>query len=304
MSTITYMTFNLLYTVINMDKLPTISVCILVNKDWSKLRDFILSVIDFADEIIIADRGSSGKKISEIIKEISKNHNIKIELYHYENPVNEEIHFGKAKNFAMRKATKDYIIALDADEIPSEEFKKNIKTFLRTKKPVVASVVRIDELIPHLIERVERIVKNGKNVFYGESNNYIIHEQFVHNHKTERFDPVVWHSQKETHWLQKPEQRLFLIVLEVERAKKIKSFMGHFIRGVWLFQFKFKKVYFKQKIYKDGLVGFKFAFMRASHDLLVELLTGLKPKEGYEYWKDSKWKSRIEKYKKEFNFSE
>jgi len=271
----------------NDKSLPTISVCVLVNNEVSKVEDFIMSVIDLADEIIFADRGSTDGTV-DVITNLASRNDGKIKLYEYNFDPKEGMHFGKAKNFAMGKATKDYILCLDADERPSAEFKVQIKQFLAERDPDVVGVVRIDELVRHLIERVDRIAKNGKKIFYGTTPSDKVHEEFFHNFKSEFFDAPIWHCQRETHWLQKPQQRLFLVALEVDRTPKTKSFFGHLLRGLWLFNFKFKKVYFKQKIYKDGWVGFKFAFMRGLHAFLVELFVGLKPTDGYRYWEDRK----------------
>lgn len=266
---------------------PTISVCVLINNEVDKVEDFILSVINFADEIIFADRGSTDGTLDVINRFIAQGDG-KIKLYNYSFNLKEGMHFGKAKNFVMGKATKDFILCLDADERLSDEFKANIRQFLKAEDPEVVSVVRIDELLVHLIERVDRIAKNRIGIFYGTTDRDKVHEEFSHNYQTKKFDSPIWHCQRETHWLQKPQQRLFLIALEVDRTPKTKSFLGHLLRGCWLFQFKFKKVYFKQSIYKDGWPGLKFAFMRGLHAFLVELFVGLKPAEGYKYWEDKK----------------
>lgn len=266
---------------------PTISVCVLTNNEVAKVEDFIISVINFADEIIFVDRGSVDGTL-DVINKFIKQNSEKIKLYHYDFDSKEGMHFGKAKNFAMEKATKDFIICLDADERLSDEFKMSICMFLIVEDPEVVSVVRVDELLVHLIERIDRIAKNGRGIFYGKTPGDKVHEKFSHNYQAKKFNPPIWHCQRETHWLQKPQQRLFLVALEVDRTQKTKSFFGHLLRGCWLFQFKFRKVYFKQSIYKDGWHGLKFAFMRGLHAFLVELFVGLKPAEGYKYWEDKK----------------
>ena len=194
-------------------------------------------VIDLADEIVFADRGSTDGTL-EIIKKLADRNDKKIKLYHYTFDPKEGMHFGKAKNFVIEKATKDFIFCLDADERPSDAFKENIRSFLVAENPDVVNIVRIDELLIHLVERVDRIAKNHKGIFYGTTDANKVHEEFSHSYQVKKFDLPVWHCQRETHWLQKPQQRLFLIALEVDRTPKTKSFLGHFLRGCWAFQLK------------------------------------------------------------------
>ena len=83
----------------------------------------------------------------------------------------------------------------------------------------------------------------------------------------------------------RPQRIFFQLELQIDRVPKTKSFFGHFVRGVWYFSFRFKKIYFTRKLYKDGALGFKYAFMRSLDAFLVELFAGLKPSEGVQCWK-------------------
>ena len=91
--------------------LPTISVCVLVNNEVSKVEDFVISIIELADEIIFADRGSTDGTV-DVINKLASQNDGKIKLYKYCFDPEDGMHFGKAKNFAMEKATKDFIFCL------------------------------------------------------------------------------------------------------------------------------------------------------------------------------------------------
>jgi glycosyltransferase involved in cell wall biosynthesis len=263
---------------------PTISVCAIVKNEERNIGDFITGFLPVVDEFLIADTGSSDRT-TEIIEELAALHR-KIVLYKYTS--DGQFHFGKARNFIFDKAVKDYIIIADADERPSREFVEGIKDFLSKERPVVASVLRKDELLPHLIDRSNRIVQKNSNVRYGTGPLFQVHEQLEYTGQVKCFDGALWHNQRWNHYLVRP-QRIFLqLELQIDRVPKTKSLLGHVVRGVWYFFYRFKKIYFKRKLYKDGKLGFKYAFMRSLDAFLIQLFVGLKPSEkDAHYWNDA-----------------
>lgn len=88
----------------------TISLCMIVKDEEAVLNRCLLSVKQFADEIIIVDTGSS-----DTTKEIAKRYTNLI----YDYPWDDD--FSKARNFSFSKATMDYIFWIDADDTISEE---------------------------------------------------------------------------------------------------------------------------------------------------------------------------------------
>ncbi len=268
-----------------MNRLSTISICTIVKDEEKQIRSFILSLVDFVDEIVFVDTGSSDSTPA-IIKEYFAKFPEKIKMF---SNLLVGFHHGKAKNYAIQKATKDYIVILDADERLSGDFKKNIRQFLGEKKPEVASVCRIDELLPHFIdEKPERIIKNGLGIFYGEGPKDVLHCQLTHSKHDFRsieFKPPIWHCQRERHLLQSPQRRLIHVELEADKLPQT-TFIRHAFRGIKGFILKFKKAYFHQRAYKEGLRGFKYAFIKGFYILLRHICAGLKPANGYKYWED------------------
>jgi hypothetical protein len=191
----------------------------------------------------------------------------------------------------MSNATKEYILVLDADERLSNDFKDNVRGFLQEKKPDVVKIVRYDDLLPHLREPIERIVKRDKKIFFGTDDESKVHEFFIHSYPVVTFNKPLWHCQREKHWLVRPHSRFFYLGLEVDRTPKTKSFFGHLLRGLWMFQYKFKRVYFSQNIRKDGGPGFRYAILRALYALLIQVFVGLK--EDRVYWEDKEYLERI-----------
>lgn len=253
---------------------PTVSICTIVKNEQSQIHGFLENIEDFADEIIIVDTGSSdGTK--EIIQNYISTDFSKTKLFDYQSV--EGFHYGLAKNFSIQNATKDYVIVLDADERLSDEFKQKIRSFLFEEKPLVANVVRKDELLPHLIDYPERIIRRDTGILYGLDDSSKVHEQLLHKVEAKRFPEVVWHQQRENHYVIRPQRIFSQLELQIDRVPKTKSFVGHVIRGIWYFCYRFKKIYITRKLYKDGLLGFKYAFMRSLDAFLIEFFVGLKP---------------------------
>lgn len=263
---------------------PTISVCTIVKNERERIHDFFVALGDFADEIIIVDTGSTDDTVARIQDFIAAHKAMPIHFLSY--ATTGGFHYGAAKNFSIDHATKDYIIVLDADEQLTDEFKQNIRDFISTEEPLVASVVRKDELLPHLIDHPERIIKRDSGIRYGLDELSRVHEQLVHTVPAKHFPGTVSHAQRWNHYVMRPQRIFFQLELQVDRIPKTKSFFGHFVRGVWYFFFRFKKIYVTRKLYKDGALGFKYAFMRSLDAFLVELFVGLKPTRGISYWKE------------------
>ncbi|MDP5275503.1 tetratricopeptide repeat-containing glycosyltransferase family 2 protein [Chengkuizengella axinellae] len=107
-----------------------ISLCMIVRDEEEVLERCLSSIADLMDEIIIVDTGSKDKT-----KEIANKFTDKIYDFEWVDD------FSKARNFSFSKATKDYIMWLDADDVVPEESRKQI---LKLK----------DKLIPHKMECV------------------------------------------------------------------------------------------------------------------------------------------------------
>lgn len=106
--------------------MASISVVLATFNEEKNLEDCLHSVSDLADEIIIVDGGSSDDTVT-----IAKKFGAKVTVT--DNPQN--FHINKQK--AIDKATKDWILQLDADERVDANLKKEIKDVLEKNDPLL-----------------------------------------------------------------------------------------------------------------------------------------------------------------------
>ncbi len=87
----------------------TVSVCYIVKNEAECLEKSLLSVRTRADEIIVVDTGSS-----DATKEIAQRHGAKV----FDIPWRDD--FSYARNESLKRATSEWVLVLDADEVMSE----------------------------------------------------------------------------------------------------------------------------------------------------------------------------------------
>jgi len=84
----------------------TLSACLIVKNEEKNLRECLHALTDIVDEIIIVDTGSTDKTI-----EIANEYGAIIIQSQW------EYNFSKARNIALRQASSDWILSIDADEV-------------------------------------------------------------------------------------------------------------------------------------------------------------------------------------------
>lgn len=105
--------------------MASLSVVIITHNEASMIKGCLESVV-WADEIIIVDDNSTDRT-----KVIAKKYTKKIYTRALDG-------FASQKNFAVSKATKDWILLLDADERVSGQLAQEIKDILKQKTSVAA----------------------------------------------------------------------------------------------------------------------------------------------------------------------
>ena len=102
------------------------------NEDESllKLLEFLVEHKDEEDEIVILDDFSDNKKTIEILDFFVEAHNIKYDQRHLMKD------YAGQKNTLTHMCKNDYIVNIDADELPNKWLMKNIKSILETNPTI------------------------------------------------------------------------------------------------------------------------------------------------------------------------
>jgi len=108
----------------------TISLCMIVKNEEDTLARCLGSVHDIVDEIIIVDTGSTDRT-----KEIAREFKSKIYDFEWIDD------FSAARNYSFSKATMDYILWLDADDVILPNDRKKLKELKETLDPSVVTVM-------------------------------------------------------------------------------------------------------------------------------------------------------------------
>jgi glycosyltransferase involved in cell wall biosynthesis len=123
----------------NMKKRAKLSVVMIARNAAHQIGRTLQSV-KWADEICVADTGSSDNTIAKAEQWGAKTKSISFEG------------FGRAKQEAVRMASHDWILSLDSDEVVTPELKQEIRRFLSADEDYVgADLGRVTNLCGHWI---------------------------------------------------------------------------------------------------------------------------------------------------------
>ncbi len=157
----------------------TISLCMIVKNEEKVLKRCLDSLSDIADEIIIADTGSS-----DSTKEIASLYTNKIYDFKWTGD------FAKARNFASSKATKEYIYTADADEYLDEENRQKLKRLKQILLPEI-EIVQMLYCTPKELSTVYNFEKEHRVKLYKRIRTFTWIDPI---HETLRTEPVVFDS--------------------------------------------------------------------------------------------------------------
>lgn len=265
-----------------------LSVVLSTRNEEENIGRCLTSVKNIADEIIVVDEYSTDKTC-----DIAKSYGAKV----YLEPHHEIFHITKQK--ALEKATGEWILQLDADEVVSPELAKEITEVINSKKEVIVKnplFIRHQKLIEerdgaigkkdgqiagYFIPRrnmflgkplihagvypdgVIRLVKNGFASFPQKS----VHEQI------ELDGRVLWLSNDLLHY-DSPTLKKYLMRLnrytdihakELQERHSPKNPFYLIYYSFFKFIFVFCSLFFRHLGFLDGTRGFLWSFFSASH---------------------------------------
>ena len=118
-----------------------ISACVIVKNEEKNIGKWLESSSVYADELIVVDTGSDDKTI-----DIVKNTDAKLFYYRWNN------NFADAKNYAISKASGDWIVFLDADEYFALDTISNVRKIITRENnniddvdAIMCTIINIDQ---------------------------------------------------------------------------------------------------------------------------------------------------------------
>ncbi len=183
-----------------------ISVCLIVKDEELVIERCLCCVQKFADEIIVVDTGSKDRT-----KELAKKFTDKVFDFEWDDD------FSKARNFSFSKATLDYVMWLDADDIVLDEDIKKINELKQSKAPADAYmfyyVLAYDEnFTPISIFKRERLFKRDKNFLW----HGFVHEYVEVNGDVRIADIKIYHKKMKIN-----EKNRNLRIFLAQKRKKV-----------------------------------------------------------------------------------
>lgn len=184
-----------------------ISLCMIVKNEESVIGRCLESVKDFVDEIIIVDTGSTDKT-KEIVRKYTK------KVYDFKWVED----FSKARNYSFSKATKEYIMWLDADDVVSKENAVKIQQIKETSEKPDIYMFKYNYLFdeygnPTIIQNRARLLRRDKKYKWTSP----IHEVIVPSGNIVNTDICVDHRKEK---INDPTRNLRIFLKMKEEGKE------------------------------------------------------------------------------------
>ncbi len=138
------------------DAAPRLSVCLITKNEENFLNKCLASVRPIASQIIVVDTGSTDRTI-----QIARDHGAEIHEFAWCDD------FSAARNEALRRATGDWVLVLDADEELLPEHRQTLQQEMRSSAVMAYRVPIIDEgREKEGCSYVPRLFRNAPGLFF------------------------------------------------------------------------------------------------------------------------------------------
>ena len=233
--------------------MPTLSLTIITKNEADNIRQCLESIA-WADEIIIVDSGSDDDTVS-ICKEFTD------QVF----TDNDWQGFGIQKNRALERATGDWILSLDADEIVTDKLADEIREAI-TGNQNVYEIPRLSTFCGREIkhsgwwpDHVARLFRNGHARFSDDK----VHERLVFEGQSGKLQNSLKHNTApDLHEVLDKINRYSSISAEKNQSNgKSAGLLTAITHGLWAFLWS----YFGRAGFLDGREGFILAVTKAEN---------------------------------------
>lgn len=218
------------------------------------------SIHDLADEIIVVDSFSTDHTV-EICEKFSK---VKFVQKKFEG-------FGKQKNYAISLCSGDWILFLDADEIPDQQAQQSIKKIVEANTPPfnVYEIAFNNIFLGKALKyggwgntKRERLFKRN----FGKYSEDIVHECFITSEKKGKIEGKINHyTYKDIyHHIEKSNKYTSMMAEKMYANGKRSNALKIIFKPIY----QFIKSYIIRLGFLDGLVGYYAAATAAFYTFL------------------------------------
>ncbi|MBU0504092.1 MAG: glycosyltransferase family 2 protein [Candidatus Omnitrophota bacterium] len=244
-------------------KIP-LSVVIIAKNEEANIEESLISVFNWADEIVVVDDESADKT-----REICRRYTDKV----YVRKMDVE---GRHRNWAYSQARNKWILSLDADEKVTEELKEEIAKVIKDDKFAAFSIPLRNFIGKYWVKyggwypaAKVRLFQNSK-FKYEEVE---VHPRAIINGECGHLKSDIIHKGYPDieHFLGSVNRQSTLEAIKwINAGRKF-----GFVLMVWRAVDRFFRRYLRKKSYKDGMYGFVIAFF----DTLYQILSYIKYRE-------------------------
>ncbi len=236
---------------------PQISVVVICKNEAKHISDCVKSVI-WADEVLVVDDESSDNTRDLAEKAGAKVLKVKMDIE------------GKHRNRAYQLAKNKWILSLDADERVTPELKEELISTSASQQKDVAFSIPIKTYIGNYWARHGGWYPGRKTRFF-DKNKFKYEEVEVHPRAFT--EGSCGHLKSDIIHYSYDDLHEFFTSLNNQTTLEAKKWFNekrkiNFIKMMRKFCDRFIKAYILKKGYKDGLVGFTFAYANSLYQLM------------------------------------
>ena len=235
--------------------MATLSAVMIVKNEEKNIAD-CLRALTFCGEVIVVDSGSSDRTVS-----LAKNCGAAV----YSNPF---MDYASQKNYAISKATSDWLFLIDADERVSGELAGEIMEILKRPEAAGYFVKRVNRIFGRWMKYGAnhndlqlRLVRRSTAVFEGS-----VHEGIRLQGRCPRLSNVLWHYSTDN---VSAYMKKLNVYTSLETRVLLERGAGFTIKKMRTrpLQFLFYRGFWQQGL-RDGMEGLLFCVLSAYYEFI------------------------------------